>query len=136
MLPFVLRLDFPINHGSRTVFFLSLPWVLAIKLVVFRSHGLLQGWSRKYPGMSDLVDITKASVISGVLIYAALWIGLWPRPGYPRSVVIIDLILTIFCIGGARFLVRAYTETVQTCVAQKETFVVEPASPALLSCGN
>jgi len=74
--------------------------------------------------MSDLVDITKASAISGVLIYAALWIGLWPRPGYPRSVVIIDLILTIFCIGGARFLVRAYTETVQTCVAQKETLVV------------
>jgi FlaA1/EpsC-like NDP-sugar epimerase len=120
---FVLRLDFPIGPRSRTVFFLSLPWVLAIKLVVFRSHGLLQGWWR-YAGMSDLVDITKASVISGVLIYAALWIGLWPRPGYPRSVVIIDLILTIFCIGGARFLVRAYTETVQTCVAQKETLVV------------
>jgi len=74
--------------------------------------------------MSDLVDIAKASLISAVLIYAALWIGLWPRPGYPRSVVLIDLILTIFCIGGARFLVRAYTETVQTCIAQKETLVV------------
>ena len=120
---FVLRLDFSVDARSRTVFFLSLPWVLAIKLAVFRSHGLLRGWWR-YVGMSDLVDIARASLISGMLIYAALWIGLWPRPGYPRSVVLIDMVLTIFCIGGARFLVRAHTETVQTCVAQKETLVV------------
>ena len=74
--------------------------------------------------MSDLVDITKASLASSTLIYVALWLGLWPRSGYPRSVVLIDLVLTVFCIGGARFLVRAYTETVQTCVARKETLIV------------
>lgn len=75
--------------------------------------------------MSDLVDITKASLISAILIYAVSWIGVWSRPGYPAgSVVLTDLILTILFIGGARFLVRAYTETVQNCVAQKETLVV------------
>jgi FlaA1/EpsC-like NDP-sugar epimerase len=120
---FVLRLDFSVDARSRTVFFLSLPWVLAIKLVVFRAYGLLQGWWR-YAGMTDLADITKASVTSGILIYAALWLGLSPLPGYPRSVILIDLVLTIFCIGGARFLVRAYTETAQTCVALKATLVV------------
>jgi FlaA1/EpsC-like NDP-sugar epimerase len=120
---FVLRLDFSVDARSRAVFFLSLPWVLAIKLAVFRSHGLLKGWWR-YVGMSDLVDIARASLISGMLIYAALWIGLWPRPGYPRSVILIDLVLTILFIGGARFVVRARTETFKTCVAQKETLVV------------
>ncbi|HKD80965.1 MAG TPA: nucleoside-diphosphate sugar epimerase/dehydratase [Candidatus Angelobacter sp.] len=120
---FALRLDFSVNAQARRAFLLSLPWVLVIKLVTFRAYGLLQGWWR-YVGMSDLMDITKASLTSAALIYAALWVGLWPRLGYPRSVVLIDLILTIFCIGGARFLVRAYTETVQTCVAQKETLVV------------
>jgi FlaA1/EpsC-like NDP-sugar epimerase len=120
---FVLRLDFSVDATSRTVFFLSLPVVLVIKLAIFRSYGLLQGWWR-YAGMSDLVDITKASVISGILIFTALWFGFWPQPGYPRSVVLIDLVLTIFSIGGARFLVRAYTETLQTCVARKETLVV------------
>src|SRR5262249_58094154 len=65
-----------------------------------------------------------ASLASALVIYAAFWLGLWPRAGYPRSVVLIDLVLTIFCIGGARFLVRAYTETVQTCTAQKETLAV------------
>lgn len=120
---FALRLDFFLNSQARRAFLLSLPWVLVIKLATFRSYGLLRGWWR-YAGMSDLMDITKASLTAGALIYAALWIGLWPRLGYPRSVVLIDLILTIVCIGGARFLVRAYTETVQTCVAQKETLVV------------
>src|SRR5712671_1353647 len=64
---FVLRLDFSVDARSRTVFFLSLPWVLAIKLAIFRSHGLLKGWWR-YVGMSDLVDIARASLISGMLI--------------------------------------------------------------------
>ncbi len=120
---FALRLDFTVDARSRTVFLLSAPWVLVIKLFIFHSYGLLKGWWR-YVGMSDLVDITKASLTSGVLLYVALWIGLWPRAGYPRSVILIDLVLTVFCIGGARFLVRAYTETVQACVAQKETLVV------------
>lgn len=120
---FALRLDFALDPTSRSVFLWSLPWVVAIKLLVFRRYGLLQGWWR-YVGMSDMLDITKASLISGVLIYAGLWLRLWPRPGYPRSVVLIDLVLTILAVGGARFLVRAYTETVHTCVASKETLVV------------
>lgn len=120
---FVLRLDIPLDARSKSVFLLSLPWVLAIKLLLFHRFGLLRGWWR-YAGMSDLVDITKASVASGILLYLALWLRLWPRPGYPRSVVLIDLVLTILFIGGARFAVRAYTETAQTCVARKETLVV------------
>jgi FlaA1/EpsC-like NDP-sugar epimerase len=119
---FVLRLG-SLDPHARSAFLWSLPWVLVLKLLVFRSYGLLRGWWR-YAGMSDLVDIAKASLTSGVLIYTALWLGLWPWLGYPKSVVLIDLVLTIFCVGGARFAVRAYTETVQTCVAEKETLVV------------
>jgi FlaA1/EpsC-like NDP-sugar epimerase len=120
---FALRLDFSLDARSRSVFLFSLPCVVIIKLVVFRAYGLLRGWWR-YVGMSDLVDIAKASLTSGVLLYVAFWLGLWPRLGYPRSVILIDTLLTIFCIGGARFAVRAYTETVHTCVARKETLIV------------
>ena len=120
---FVLRLDFSVDAQSRRALLLSLPVVILIKLAVFRSFGLLRGWWR-YAGMSDLVDIAKASLTSGMLIYLFMWIGLWPRLGFPRSVVLIDMVLTVFCIGGARFAVRAYTETVQTSVARKETLVV------------
>jgi FlaA1/EpsC-like NDP-sugar epimerase len=120
---FGLRLDFSLDSRSKSVFLLSLPCVLITKLVVFRAYGLLRGWWR-YVGMSDLIDIVKASLTSAVLLYAAFWLGLWPRAGYPRSVILIDMLLTIFCIGGARFVVRAYSETVQTCVARKETLIV------------
>src|SRR4051794_11789071 len=98
---FILRLD-SLDLKARNAFLWSLPWVLGIKLAVFHSYGLLRGWWR-YAGMSDLVDITKASLTSGVLICVALWIGLWPRVGYPQSVVLIDLVLTILFLGGARF---------------------------------
>src|SRR5882672_9205488 len=104
---FLLRLDFSPDAQSRTIFLVSLPWVLIIKLVVFYAYGLLKGWWR-YAGMSDLVAITKASLTSGLLLYAAL--RFWPRPGYARSIVLIDLVLTIFSTGGTRLLVRAHTE--------------------------
>src|SRR5215472_15353591 len=120
---FALRLDFFFDPRYRKLFLLSLPWVLVIKFIVFRAYGLLQGWWR-YAGMSDLADIAKASATSGILLYAAFWLHFWPRTGYPRSVILIDMLLTICFIGGARFAVRAYTETVKTCVAQKDTLIV------------
>jgi FlaA1/EpsC-like NDP-sugar epimerase len=120
---FGLRLDFSLDTRSRDAFLHSLPWVLIIKLVVFASFGLLRGWWR-YVGMSDLMDITKASVSSGILLYAAFWVGLWPRLGYPRSIILIDSLLTILCVGGARFAARAYAETVHKGIAQKETLIV------------
>jgi FlaA1/EpsC-like NDP-sugar epimerase len=120
---FSLRLDFSLDTKSRLAFFRSLPWVLVIKLIVFAAFGLLKGWWR-YVGMNDVIDITKASVISGAVLYGAFWVGVWPRPGYPRSVIFIDLLLTILCIGGARVTARFYAETVHSCVARKETLIV------------
>jgi len=120
---FLLRLDFSPDARSRTIFLISLPWVLIIKLVIFYACGLLKGWWR-YAGMSDLADITKASLASGLLLYTALWLGFWSRPGYPGSIVLIDLVLTIFFTGGARLLVRAYIESLRSSVAAKETLIV------------
>ena len=120
---FALRLDFFLDPRYRKLFLLSLPWVLLIKFVIFRAYGLLLGWWR-YAGMSDLADIAKASATSAILLYAAFWLHFWPWLGYPRSVILIDLLLTICFIGGARFAVRAYTETIKTSIAQKDTLIV------------
>ena len=119
---FLLRLDFSPDVQSRTIFLVSLPWVLIIKLVVFYAYGLLKGWWR-YAGMSDLVTITKASLTSSLLLYAVLWLKFSPRSGYVTSIVLIDLMLTIFFTGGARLLVRAYTEASPASIAEKETLI-------------
>jgi len=119
---FLLRLDFSPDMQSRTIFLVSLPWVLIIKLVVFYAYGLLKGWWR-YAGMSDLVTITKASLTSSLLLYAVLWLKFLPRSGYVTSIVLIDLMLTIFFTGGVRLLVRAYTEASPASIAEKETLI-------------
>jgi FlaA1/EpsC-like NDP-sugar epimerase len=120
---FLLRLDFSPDERSRTIFLISLPWVLLIKLAIFYACGLLKGWWR-YAGMSGLADITKASLTSGLLLYTAQWLGFWSVPGYLKSIVLIDLVLTIFFTGGARLLVRTYTESLRSSVAAKETLIV------------
>jgi FlaA1/EpsC-like NDP-sugar epimerase len=91
-------------------------------LVLSYQCGLMHGWWR-YVGMSDLLDISKTSVLSSVLIFCLVE-GVLRLPGYPRSVVIIDLFLTIMVLGGARFAVRAYTERARSEGAQRNTLIV------------
>lgn len=97
-LSFLLRFDFKTDEVLRFPILETLPLILTVKLLVFYFFGLFHGWWR-YVGISDLLDIAKASSISYVTIYLGmhLYIGL---PGYPRSVLGIDLCLTILAIGG------------------------------------
>ncbi len=119
---FLLRLDTDLDAASRAMFWKTLPFVLVIKLVLSYQCGLMHGWWR-YVGISDLLDISKASLLSSSLIFCLVEAVL-RLPGYPRSVVVIDLFLTIMVLGGARFAVRAYTERARTDGAQRNTLVV------------
>jgi FlaA1/EpsC-like NDP-sugar epimerase len=119
---FLLRLDTDLDAANRAMFWKTLPFVLIIKLVLSYQCGLMHGWWR-YVGISDLLDISKASLLSSSLIFCLVEAVL-RLPGYPRSVVVIDLFLTIMVLGGARFAVRAYTERARTYGAQRNTLVV------------
>ncbi|MCU1307542.1 MAG: polysaccharide biosynthesis protein CapD [Acidobacteriaceae bacterium] len=114
---FLLRFDFSLNDSDGLVFLQTLPLILLVKLSLFYYFSLLSGWWR-YAGMSDLLDITKAAVGSALVVYL-----LRPTP-YPRSVIAIDMMLTIIVIAGARFAVRAYTEHAQKFAPQKKTLIV------------
>ncbi len=119
---FLLRLDTDLDAANRALFWKTLPFVLLIKLVLSYQCGLMHGWWR-YVGISDLLDISKASLLSSSLIFCLVE-GVLRLPGYPRSVVVIDLFLTIMVLGGARFAVRAYTERARNYGAQRNTLVV------------
>ena len=119
---FLLRLDTDLDAANRAMFWKTLPFVLVIKLVLSYQCGLMHGWWR-YVGISDLLDISKASLLSSSLIFCLVEAVL-RLPGYPRSVVIIDLFLTIMVLGGARFAVRAYTERARDDGAQRNTLIV------------
>jgi len=123
-LGFLLRFDFVVADHFQSVFISTLPLVLIIKFATFYYFRLFRGWWR-YVGMSDLLDIIKASFLSAVLISIAVYIqnGL-SFVGYPCSVFIIDLMLTIGLIGGMRFAVRAYTESVRENTAEVNAVII------------
>ena len=119
---FLLRFDFGLHRSTYDLLFATLPWVIGTKLLMFYCFGLLRGWWR-YVGMSDLGDISKAALASLAVLYPAFQM-FWAARGYPRSVLAIDFVLTILVVGGARFVVRAYTEHATTYAAQKDTLIV------------
>jgi FlaA1/EpsC-like NDP-sugar epimerase len=119
---FLLRLDTNLSSADKAIFWKTLPFALLIKLVLSYRYGLMHGWWR-YVGMSDLMDISKASLISSVSLFILVefFFGL---VGYPRSVILIDLFLTIMVLGGARFAVRAYTERARSDSTHRNTLII------------
>jgi FlaA1/EpsC-like NDP-sugar epimerase len=119
---FLLRFDFSPDRIADRFFWQTVAVVVALKLPFFYVFGLLRGWWR-YVGMSDLLDLSKATVASSAILFGMIQIGAWPA-GYPRSVLPLDLALTILATGGARFAVRMYREGVPCVSAQKNTLVI------------
>jgi FlaA1/EpsC-like NDP-sugar epimerase len=106
---FAVRLDFGVPQPYRTAMLSTLPFVLVIKLAVFYAFKLFQGWW-KYVGLSDLIDIAKATAVSTVGVVIVI-VNIFGTRGFPRSVFLLDLVFTFLLLGGVRFVVRAYTES-------------------------
>ncbi len=119
---FLLRLDFNLPEPQRVVFLVTLPVILFIKLPVFYYFRLLSGWWR-YAGMSDLLDIIKAASVSAPLVFVGIYLG-HGFVSFPRSVFIIDPILTVVVVGGARFAVRAYNESARLHLTHANTLII------------
>ena len=119
---FLLRFDFRPDATYQSVFVRTLPLVVAVELFVFYAFGLLRGWWR-YAGMSDALDICEASFASAVVLFLTIELVL-NVDGYPRSVLAINLALTVLLVGGTRFAVRAYTEGAQRGAAELNTLIV------------
>ena len=119
---FVLRFDLPLSQDTARMFWETLPFILVVRLVVFYQFGLLRGWWR-YVGMSDALNIIAAAFVSAICNFGLIQFVL-KVAGFPRSIVFIDMVLTVAFVGGARFLVRAYTERAQRYEGQKNTLIV------------
>jgi FlaA1/EpsC-like NDP-sugar epimerase len=97
--------------------------VILIKLPVFGLSKQYRGWWR-YVGISDLIDIAAASLISTLIIVGTWFILiLWlfrqshfaaGLTDVPQSVFISDMILTFLLLGGLRMAIRLYYEEFRT----------------------
>jgi FlaA1/EpsC-like NDP-sugar epimerase len=119
---FLLRFDFHPGAAYQPLFLRTLPLVIAVELLFLYAFGLLRGWWR-YAGMSDAQDICEASFSSAVFLYVFIEVVL-KVDGYPRSMLAINLALTVLFVGGTRFIVRAYTEGAQRGAAELNTLIV------------
>lgn len=100
----LIRFDFNIPKFHWGNFLFILPYLFVFKLISFYFFDLYKGMWR-YTGISDLLNIIKASTTSSLcLIIMIFYVNRFD--GVSRSVFIIDWCLTVFFIIGLRLATR------------------------------
>ena len=107
-LAFWLRFDGEIPSEQWTLLVRMLPWLLMIRGITFIPFRLYEGLWR-YTSIWDLHNIIGAVAMSSTLFYTLVH-GLFGQTAYPRSIFIIDSILSICMLGGIRLTRRIYRE--------------------------
>jgi FlaA1/EpsC-like NDP-sugar epimerase len=106
---FLVRFEFVVPEYYHRLFFETVLIVVGIKFVVFALFSVYKG-SWRYVGIQDLVILGEAalvsSVIQGLLIYL-----FFISQGYPRSIVLLDFIMTMAFVGGVRLSLRMLRES-------------------------
>ncbi len=100
-----------------------LVFFLIVKIPVFGFFGQYRGWWR-YVGISDLLGILRASIIS-TLVILLLWafvilrithfrLMLEPLTLVSQGVFMADMFITVLLLGGLRMMIRMYYEEFRT----------------------
>jgi FlaA1/EpsC-like NDP-sugar epimerase len=105
-LAYAIRFEFRIPVKEMNGMLSILPIIFIIKLSSFLIFRLYQGMWR-YTSLPDLLNVAKAVFASTAGIIIAMLV-MYRFVGYPRSVFIIDCILTLLFIGGVRVGIRLY----------------------------
>ncbi|MQA30972.1 MAG: NAD-dependent epimerase/dehydratase family protein [Luteitalea sp.] len=105
-------LAFSLRFGGATppaywsLWIATLPWLVAVRALVFVPFGLYVGMWR-YTGISDLGSIA-FGVLSSSLVFALLEAA--TGVAYPRSIILIDSLVLICLMSGARLSRRVHRE--------------------------
>lgn len=109
-LTFFFRFELRIPTYYFSIFIITLPVVVLIKFVVFYFFSVYKS-SWRYPGVFDLVNIIKASTASTLVLGLFLYLFFaFQKTLFPRSIIILDWLLTIIVIGGAKLFLRIIRE--------------------------
>jgi FlaA1/EpsC-like NDP-sugar epimerase len=106
-LRFLDRTDLP--HRYSVLFAQAVGFVIVGKLSVFAVFGLYQKWWRYVSGRDFLLIVRAVAVASAILVVAFTVIRPFAH-NLPRSVAVMDFLLTLMLITGARLAVRLIVE--------------------------
>lgn len=122
VLAYLLRFEGVLTDELQELIIRSLPVLLVLKLSCFAGFGLYRGlW--QYAGLPDLLAVFKAAVLGSVLSAVAL-VYLWRFEGYSRAVFVIDWMLTLLMVGGARVAERLLDEWVNRVAGRGRPAVI------------
>ena len=129
LLAYAIRFDFTLPDAQLNTALLTVPLLLAARLLSFAVFRAFNGWWR-YIGMYDLVELVKAVTLgSGVFVGSLFMTGL--LSGLPRSVIVLEWGIALLMFGGVRFGVRWLRE------AREAEQRAEESVPALVvGAGN
>jgi FlaA1/EpsC-like NDP-sugar epimerase len=108
LIAFGLRFDFELTPSATHVFWTTLPLLLVIRLAIFARAGLFRMFWR-HASLRDLIDLQTAVTLGSLLFAFVLFVS-GRLEGMPRSVLILEWMLTIFLCGGVRLAARFTSE--------------------------
>jgi FlaA1/EpsC-like NDP-sugar epimerase len=108
-LAFALRFDQGIPDRYGDLLWQTIAFVTVGKVAIFAAFGLYQKWWR-YVGLRDFESILKAVVTASLVMVGVLYVWSPTDSDLPRSIAVMDLLLTIALIGGSRLAVRSVLE--------------------------
>ena len=108
----LLRFEFTLPN--RLLFLSAAPILILIRLGAIRCFHLHYGWWR-YTGVGDAVNLVKA-VGLGTIVFFVFVRCLLGVTAFPRSIYVLEAILTANFLAGARLLSRALAESVRVDV--------------------
>jgi len=105
---YLIRYEGVMTRTHMAQFVETLPIVIVVKIIVFAYFGLYQTiW--KHVGVRDFINILKGVVVSSIVIMTAIL--MYARFQYfSRAVFVVDALLALFLISGARFSLRILKE--------------------------
>ncbi len=95
-------------HRYEVLFAQTVGFVIAGKLIIFAAFGLYQKWWRYVSGRDFMQILRAVAVASAILVIVFAVLALHPQ--LPRSVEVIDFIMTLILIAGGRLAVRLIVE--------------------------
>lgn len=121
---FALRFDGAIPPAEFAALEATLIPLVIIRLAAFGAFGLHRGFWRHF-GQQDLITLTKA-VSVGSLVFLLVLIASKSLGPVPRSVLVLEWMVTLLLAGGVRFAVRCVREGRLTRRAEqgKRTLVI------------
>ena len=129
---FLIRFDFNIPSGHWETLLITLPILLAVRLITFGRFHLYQGMWR-YVGLRDIQSIISA-VSVGSIAFAAVTMTIFSYAdlgdGFPRSVLVLDWMLSIMLVAGIRIGIREMRELTAEESDSRERAIIAGAGDA------